>query len=535
MAVSERQGMILDVAADLAARGWLEEAPPRTRANEVTVALRKDWLPHACTLLAEGHGAWLATMTGTDERARDGCFRLYYVFSFPGADLFLTLIVAVPKDDPIFPSVTPYLPAANWYEREVQDMLGLTAVGHPDPRRLVLHEDWPSGLHPLRKDFPAGYRPPRAAGEFPFQRVEGEGVMEIPVGPIHAGIIEPGHFRFSAVGETIVNLEARLFYSHRGMEKQAEGLTPERALLLAERLCGQCSASHAAAFAQAVERLGGAEPPPRAQYIRTIALELERLANHLGDIGNICAGTGFAFGAMLGARLREEVMRAAEALAGNRFLRGLTAVGGVRRDLTAEAARVLEFTLQRVDREFRDLCERLLATPSFLDRVQGTGRLSARVVRDLGVVGPAARAAGVDVDVRRDHPYAAYGKLAFSVPLGRDGDVFSRMKVRMDEVGVSVTLVRQALESLVGLPPRLAVPVGDLPPYEAALGYTESPRGANIHWVMAAPDNRIFRYRVRSASYANWPALPIAVQGNIVPDFPLINKSFELCYACLDR
>ncbi len=527
--------VVLEIAADLAARGWLEETPARSLANEVYLSLRRDRLPQAASLLKEQYGAWLITMTGTDERERDGRFRLYYAFSLPAADRFVTLVIEAPEEDPAFPAVTPYLPAAHWYEREVQDMLGLVAVGHPDPRRLVLHEDWPDGLYPLRKDFPAGHQPPRADGEFAFQRVEGDGVMEIPVGPIHAGIIEPGHFRFSAVGETIINLETRLFYSHRGMEKEAEGLSPDRALLLAERICGQCSVSHAVAFAQAVERLADAEPPPRALLIRTVALELERLANHLGDVGNICAGTGFAFGAMLGARLREEVLRANEALAGSRYLRGLVAVGGVRRDLTAESAGVLREMLTRVEGEFGELCDRLMATPSFLDRVQGTGRLSPEVVRDLGVVGPAARAAGVDRDMRRDHPHAAYGWLDFRVPLGREGDVYSRMKVRMDEVGESAGIIRQALDALDGAPPDLAVRVGDLPPHVAALGYTESPRGANVHWVMAGPGNTVFRLRVRSASYTNWPAVPLAVQGNIVPDFPLINKSFELCYACLDR
>lgn len=503
-------------------------------ANELRVAVAPAALPRAASRLAES-GAALATMVGTDERQRDGSYRLYYTFSLPREDRFLTLVAALPEDRPAFPSVTRVLPAAHWYEREVRDMLGLVPEGHPDPRPLVLHEGWPDGLHPLRKDFPAGYRPPYAPGEFQPQRVEGEGVMEIPVGPIHAGIIEPGHFRFSAVGETIINLESRLFYTHRGIEKEAEGLGWDRGLLLAERICGQCSFSHAIAYAQALERLADVEAPLRARLIRVLGLEMERLANHLGDVGNLCAGTSLAFGAMFGARLREAVMRLNEEVAGNRFLRGLNAVGGVGRDVPDHLRDHLHSVLRQVGAEFADLAERLQTIPSFLDRVQGTGCLSGRAVRDLGVVGVAARASGVDADLRRDHPYAAYGDLAVRVPVYREGDVWARLKVRMDEVEVSLRLADRVLSALAGVDPQLSVPLGDVPPYRAALGYTESPRGANIHWVMAGPGNTIYRYRVRSASYTNWPAVPFSVQGNIVPDFPLINKSFELCYACLDR
>lgn len=527
-----------DIVARLGAAGWVAvDFRPRWDGNalEVPLASAAD-LPRAAAVLAEA-GAVLTTMVGTDERPRDGRFRLYYAFSLPGSDRFLVLVAALSPETPAFPSVTRVLPAAHWYEREVRDLLGLLPEGHPDPRPLVLHEGWPEGLYPLRKDFPADHRPPQVPGEFAFQRVEGEGVMEIPVGPIHAGIIEPGHFRFSALGETIIHLEARLFYTHRGVEKEAEGLDPDRGLLLAERICGQCAFSHAVAYAQAVERLAGAEVPARARYVRTLGLELERLANHLGDVGNLCAGTGFAHGTMTGARLREAVLRLNEAVAGNRFLRGLNAVGGVRRDVGPELRARIRATLAAVEGEFAELGARLLALPSFLDRVQGTGRLGRDAARDLGVVGVAARASGLDVDMRRDHPHAAYGELDFRVPVYPEGDVLARLRVRMDEARESFGLVAQVLDALDRLPPEgaLRAPVGDLPPYRAALGYTESPRGGNVHWVMAGPDNRLYRYRVRSASYPNWPAVPFAVQGNIVPDFPLVNKSFELCYACLDR
>lgn len=481
----------------------------------------------------ERWGARLLTMVGADERPRDNRFRLYYTFELPSGGGFVTLVCPLGPEEANFPSVTPRLPAANWYEREVRDLLGLEPEGHPDPRRLVLHENWPPGVYPLRKDFPGGSRPERTAGDFPFLRVQGDGVMEIPVGPIHAGIIEPGHFRLSAVGELIIHLETRLFFTHRGLEKEAEGRPLDRGVFLAERACGVCALSHATAYAQAVECLSGVEAPPRARFIRTIALELERLYNHIGDVGNICAGTGLHFGTSQGARLKEELQRLNDAVFGHRFLRGVAVPGGVGADLDAERIALIKQTVDRVEGEFEELVEVLMASDSFLDRLRGTGRLAPETARDLGVVGVAARASGIDRDARRDHPYAAYAELDFSVPVRTAGDVEARLQVRVEEALQSFRLIRRALAGLPPGPVRLEL--NRVAPYKTAIGIVESPRGDNVHWLMSGPGETIFRYRIRSASYANWPAVPFAVAGNIVPDFPLINKSFELCYACLDR
>jgi len=478
----------------------------------------------------------LVVMTGTDEREMHGQFRLYYVFSVDWDDAFLTLLTGIDPVEPRFPSITPVIPAAHWYEREVMDMLGLEPVGHPDPRRLVLHHDWPLGTHPLRKDFDLSkvvLNPPST--DYIFSEVRGDGAFFVPVGPIHAGIIEPGHFRFGAAGETVINLEARLFYTHRGLEKQCEGLPVERALVLAERICGVCAYTHATAFCQAIEKIAEVELPLRAKYLRTIFLELERLYNHIGDVGNICAGVGLAFGSSHGGRLKETLMQLNERLTGSRFLRGVNIPGGVRRDLSLQQQEDLSRTLAKVGEDFREVTEILLNHESMLDRLNSTGVLPLQAVEDLGVVGPAARASGSGRDCRRDHPHLAYDEVEFKVPVYQSGDVLARMRVRLDETVESLGIIRQLLAKLPGTPGELMVDPGDLPPYRAALGYAESPRGDDYHWVMTGPDNTIFRYRIRSASYCNWPAVPLAVPGNIVPDFPLINKSFELCYSCLDR
>jgi Ni,Fe-hydrogenase III large subunit len=413
-------------------------------------------------------------------------------------------------------------------------MLGLIPEGHPDPRRLVLHDDWPEGVYPLRKDFDPSVAVPRDAGTpHRFHHLHGEGIVEIPVGPIHAGVIEPGHFRFAAVGEVVLHLETRLFYSHRGMEKLAEGQRFDRVLQLAERICGACALSHAVAFCQAIESLAGVTVPARAAALRTLFLELERLYNHVGDLGNICAGVGFAVGASQGGRLKEDLQRLNGRVSGHRFLRGVCRVGGVRRDLAPETIADARATLRRLETEFGRFVDLLLSNEPFMDRMVGTGIVPLATARDLGAVGVAARASGVDRDARRDHPHAAYAQLEIPVVVRSEGDVRARALVRIDEALVSFRLALALLEGLPVGP--LTVPVESLPPFRAGIGVTESPRGECVHWVRTGHDGLIDRYRVRSASFCNWPVVAVSVPGNMVPDFPLINKSFELCYSCLDR
>ncbi|HWI55388.1 MAG TPA: nickel-dependent hydrogenase large subunit, partial [Desulfobacteria bacterium] len=341
------------------------------------------------------------------------------------------------------------------------------------------------------------------------------------------------HFRFSVRGEYIINLEAQLFYTHRGIEKLAEGMDVFQAIPLVERICGVCSYSHSTSYCQAVEAIAGTEIPDRAKYIRTIVLELERLYNHLGDVGNICAGTGFTFAISQGTRLKEIMMQLNERIAGNRYLRGINVPGGVQLDIGKDISFKIRETLAAVAGEFRELKEILVNNDSFVERLTGTGILTPEIALKLNVVGPGGRASGIRRDVRRNHPHAAYENMEFEVPCYTEGDVKARFLVRLDEIEESFKIVTRALEEIPD--GKLKEALGPIEPYSYALGYTESPRGENIHWVMAGPGNTIFRYRVRSASFTNWPAVAAAVPGNMVPDFPLINKSFELCYSCLDR
>ena len=502
------------------------------KTNHVSVLPHE--LPNACSSVMNQRGRFI-TMVAADEREFDvDRFVLRYIFAVEGKAELTVVESIVRGDDATFASVSPVIVAASWAEREAYDLFGLHPIGHPDLRPLVLHEHWPDGVYPLRKDYDVTDKQPRDnTRSWSYPHVEGEGVFEVPVGPIHAGVIEPGHFRFHVMGDSVLHLEAKLFYTHRGIEKRSEGLTVTEGLHLAQRICGVCSLSHALSYAQAIESIGETEVPRRAAFLRVLFAEMERLYNHVGDIGNMCAGIGYAYGINHGARLKERLMQMNDFVTGHRFLRGSIALGGVAKDITDEQLRHIDTTLRQVEEELKEIVEQILSHDIVVNRFSNTGALPNQVVRDLCAVGPTARASNYDIDVRRDLPYAAYNELSFTVPTLAQGDVLARFNQRFFEATQSFQIVKQVIDHL----PEgdIRVPIGDLPPHRYGVGITESPRGENVHFVMTGEKNTIYRYRIRSASYANWPAVPLCVPGNIVPDFPLINKSFELCYACCDR
>lgn len=504
----------------------------RTSLRERTVVVPAARLAEVAHAVAHEWGGQLLTLFGLDERVERGRFRLHVMFSMAPEDAVLTLIAAVPGDAPRYPAVSRLLPAAAWLERELQDMLGVEPEGHPDPRPLVAHDGWPEGTHPLRKTFTVP-EPWAWAPRFRVPHVEGDGVFEIPVGPIHAGIIEPGHFRFSSVGESVLQLDAKLGWTWRGLEKLAEGQSLQRGLEIAERVCGSCTFAHTLAWCSAVEELAGLTVPPRARAVRTVAAEIERVANHLADLSGIANDVAYVVGAMEFARWKEVVHQLTDALFGQRWLRGVCVPGGVRHDLDDAQQQWLRGVLAEVRTGVGLVSRALLANEAVLDRLNGTGVLSLQVARDLAASGPAARASGLDTDGRRDHPYAFYRELDFQVVLRRTGDVRARFEVKTDEIHESLNLIDQLVMRMPGGP--LVQHLGATPGDRWGFGLVESARGLLSHWLRLGPDGRIADWRVRSASHALWPALAQAVPGNIVPDFPLINKSFNLCYACTDK
>ncbi|RJQ44391.1 MAG: NADH-quinone oxidoreductase subunit F [Nitrospiraceae bacterium] len=504
--------------------------------NEEYYEVMREDFRDVCTYL-EKKGGILRLMFATDERQINGTFRLYVVFSVPGKDAF-SIIVLPLKDDLTYPSLTVNIPAAHWYEREIKDMFGLFPVRHPDTRRLVFHDPFPADSHPLRKDWKISDEDLKTWGEVSaikspsdFLQVEGEGIYEIPVGPVHAGIIEPGHFRFSAVGETIFFLEPRLFYTHKGTEKHFEGMSFSQGVKLAERVSGTSSFSHATAYCLAVERMCGAEITEKAQAVRTLLLELERLYNHIGDIGNICAGTGLALGYAKGAVIKERLMQLNDRLTGSRYLRGVNIVGGVAKDIFRHTEDIMK-TIDAVTHEYKDLMKFLLGTVSHIERLENTGVLSGEIARKMGVTGVAARASGINDDVRKAHAHLLYDRLYFEPHTQARGDVYARMMVRAAEAECSISMINTLLES--SYKGELSVAVDKAPAYSCSLGYTETPRGSVFYWVMSDEQGKPVRVKLRSPSFCNWPVVPFAVHGNIVPDFPLCNKSFNLSYSGCD-
>ena len=486
-----------------------------------------------CSAFYRKYDGRLAGVFAEDDRAGEKVFFVYHLYAFDSAHGFILVRLPVPADKPELNSLTDAVPAANWQEREIQDLFGIRLLGHPNPRRCALHDDWPE-VCPLRKDFDLHTKLPAFEGErHRFREVEGEGVFQVPVGPVHAGIIEPGHFLFSVAGEPVLYLQLRMFYVHKGVEKLFESLPIAHGVRLAESISGDSGFAHATAFCHAVERAAGVEAPPRARAVRTICLELERLYNHIADIGAICTDVAFVTAHMHALRLREQILRMNEQLTGNRLLRGMACLGGVRFDFDARQLRALAQLVDELEPQFNDLVELIRGNAGLRDRLETTGVLSPKVARDLGVVGVAGRASGFDHDLRRDFPHAFYNCVKFTVPVFTAGDVQHRMVVRREEVFQSLAILRQVMEQLPAGP--VSAPVGEVPPDRMALGYVEGWRGEIFHWIHTAPGNRLTRCKIKDPSLQNWPALSEAILGNIVPDFPVVNKSFNLSYSGTDR
>lgn len=520
--------------ADLTERfGERIQAVQVARPNEIYFQAQMELVPGFCAQLYKRWNARLVSLFADDARKQDGAFHLYYVFALDAAHGFFILRVPVSPAQPQFISLTNALPAANWQEREIQDLFGLKLEGHPNPRRCALHDDWPD-VYPLRKDFDLHTVLAPFTGErHKFRQVEGEGVFQVPVGPVHAGIIEPGHFLFSVAGEPVLYLQIRLFYTHKGTEKRFENIPVAHGVVLAESISGDSSFAHATAFCHAIERAANVETPPRARALRTICLELERLYNHIADIGAIATDVAFVVANTHAMRLKERVLRLNEQLTGNRLLRGIAALGGVRSDWGAPQIEALTCFARELRPEFDSLVALILESSSTRDRLETTGILKPETARDLGVVGIAGRASGFDHDLRRDFPHAAYDQVRFTVPVYQVGDVFHRMQVRIDEVHAALGIIEQMAAALPDGPIRVNLP--PLPPDAVALGYVEGWRGEIFHWIRTAADGRLARCKVKDPSLQNWPALSEAILGNIVPDFPVVNKSFNLSYSGTDR
>jgi Ni,Fe-hydrogenase III large subunit/Ni,Fe-hydrogenase III component G len=532
-----RPGQVyVDVVRQLYGSSVLEEAFQAD--NQVTITVKLNALPEVVEALYYKHDGWLATIAANDERQLNGNYALYYILSMEGAvKSFVTIRALVPANRPEFPSVTPRVPAMVWGEREVRDMFGLQPVGLPDERRLVLPDDWPDDLYPLRKDTMDYRNRPALASEaetYTFINSARGETREVPLGPLHITSDEPGHFRLFVDGERIIDADYRMFYVHRGMEKLAETrMGYNDVTFLADRICGICGFSHSTAYSASVETALGLQIPERAQFIRTLLLEVERLHSHLLNIGLACHFVGFDTGFMQFFRVREKAMTIAELLTGARKTYAINLIGGVRRDvLKGERTRTLEL-IGELRTEVTALLDILLSTPNMESRMKNVGRLEPQLARDYSPVGPVLRASGHDLDTRISHPYAAYAGAPVKVHTREGCDVLSRVLIRAEEFHDSLAIMEYCLDQMPEGP--ILVEGFTYIPHRFALGYTEAPRGGDIHFSMLGDNQKLFRWRCRAPTYANWPVLRNMLQGNTIADAPLIVASIDPCYSCTDR
>lgn len=479
--------------------------------------------------------ARLAAMWAADDRDRDGHFTLYTVLAHSAGLVWLA--TPVPGDDPTFTDIADIFLPARRMQRAVRDLVGLSPVaaadapGEADIRPWLRHSAWREDAYPLRRDFAPETAPVATVESYDFVAVEGDGVHEIPVGPVHAGIIEPGHFRFSVVGEKVLRLEERLGYKHKGIERRFAELDLAGGARLAGRVSGDSTVAYAWAYAMAVEAITATEVPMRALLLRALALERERVANHLGDLGYLGNDGGLAFGLAQFMRLKEEVLRANAIAFGHRYAMDFVLPGGVARDLPREAIDALLRQSETLAAEVRDLWAIYEDHAGLQDRFQTCGIVSGALAQKLGLVGLAARASGQAIDLRVQPGFEPYDRLEVRVVTETAGDVAARAQVRRAEIAESLRLIRAIADRLPAGAAR--APLAPAPEHGLAIGCVEGWRGEVLVAIESSGD-RIRRAHAHDPSWQNWPALEHAVTGNIVPDFPLINKSFNLSYAGSD-
>jgi len=475
----------------------------------------EDWLSFAVQL---GQGSW--TLLGFWGEAR--AVHMAVLDETPGDIAVLTLECPSGR----FPSLGRLHPPAIRPERAIRDLFGLEPEGAPDPRPWLDHGRW--GLvHPLGQAEPQAEEPP----PYSFLPAEGESLHQIPVGPVHAGIIEPGHLRFTAGGETVVRLEERLGYVHKGIEKLMAGADLNRAAKLAGRVSGDSTVAYAVALALAAEAALGIEIPRRAPWLRALMAELERLANHFGDIGAVCNDAAFALMHAHCSVLRERVLRAAETAFGHRLMRDCIVPGGVAVDLASAGVAAIRALVDEARRRFPALVELYDNTASLQDRTVGTGILRPELARQFGAGGYIGRASGRAFDARRKPGYPPYGELSFEVPTREEGDVNARVWIRIREVEQSLGLIDQILARLpTGAVRAAGIGVDRQAPCEG-LALVEAFRGDVLVWLRLGSDGKVERCHLRDPSWFQWPLLEAAIEGNIVADFPLCNKSFNCSYS----
>jgi Ni,Fe-hydrogenase III large subunit/Ni,Fe-hydrogenase III component G len=491
-----------------------------------------DLLPDLCGRLFLEEGLSFAGLI-VEEGATE--WQLRYAFYGVHPAGWVHVLVRAPLAQETFPSIVRFVHAADWHEREAEDLFGLHFHGHPRLGDFVLHDDvWQEGVEPMRHRFsahtPVIDRRPNAAWR-PHRILEAPGAFVMPIGPVFSGLAESAHFLLETVGEDVTRALPRLFYKYRGIEKIAEGRSIEDVLLLAERFAATTAFVHALGFCHAVETIARIQVPDRAQVLRVFLAELERLRHHAGAIAAICESTGLVVAASEVAILEEDLLRVSGILTGHRYLFGLATPGGLRTDLDDAACREALRKCQEILRALNELERMLQFSSSFLDRLEEVGFIAEGDARVFGLVGPIARASGISRDLRAVQPYGAYDRFTFDVPTEREGDGYARLRILFAEARQSVRLMEQAVAALAVGPVMTPAQASA----GAAIGWVEAPRGAAFHWVHLDANGTVARYRIVSPSFINWLGFRLSVERFAFQDFPIILSTLDLSAAENDR
>jgi formate hydrogenlyase subunit 5 len=473
-------------------------------------------------------------LTAIDFTSQKEKIELNYFFMFPQEKLNIILKTHIDSSNPKIDSISDIIPGAIWAERECNDLFGIKFYGHPDPRRLVLPDDWPQNTYPLRKSFSYNTKPSEELVQPTQLKKPEEGKTVIPIGPFYPSLEEPAYFRLIVDGEDIVDFDYRGFYVHRGIEKLGESaLNYQQIPFLAERICGICGFVHSTAYCQAVEKAAGIEIPDKAKFIRSMFLELERIHSHLLWLGLAAHIVGFDTLFMQAWRIREPVMYLCEMITGNRKTYGINIVGGVTIDVLPQHLKDMEVVISDIEREVRELREIIIDDEVLQMRFKNVGILSENDIMKYFIGGPVARASGINIDMRVNFPYAAYSMLQIRVPLRKEGDIWARTIVRIEEILVSINILRQIIEKF---PEGVNfVKVSKIEPWKEGISYIEAPRGQLFHYVMTGPDGKPYRWSVRAPSYQNYQALSVLLKGHSIADAPLIIASIDPCFSCTER
>ncbi|HTV75672.1 MAG TPA: NADH-quinone oxidoreductase subunit C [Candidatus Baltobacteraceae bacterium] len=479
-----------------------------------------DWnLSFAGLIVEEGASEW----------------QLRYVFYGEQDAGWVHVFAVSPLGEKIYPSIVKFVHAADWHEREAEDLFGIHFEGHPRLGDFILHDDaWQENVEPMRHKFnpheAMRHRKPDEDWR-PHRIVQEPGAFVMPVGPKYSGVTESVHFLLETVGEDVIRSTPRLFYKWRGIEKLAEGKTPDEVLLLAERFAATTAFAHGLAFCQAVEIVCGANVPPRAKTLRIFLAELERLRQHAGAIQEICESTALAVANAHAGICEEELLRISCELTGHRYLFGLLALGGLTRELLYEACRLALEKSQKVLAQLNALEKQLRVSSSFLDRLEEVGIVPERAAMVYGLLGPIARASGIIRDLRRAQPYLGYENFQFDVPGEKEGDGYARLRILFAEARQSVRIMEQAVAALRSGSIREPVQLRA----GAALGWVEAPRGGTFHWVRLDENGKVARYRVVTPSFANWHGFHLSVEKFAFQDFPIMLSTFDLSVSENDR